>query len=122
MLCKCKSMKVRVTGWRTDEYFRKFPKVGESNEGWSHILKCPSCNQHWLADEFDKIQSLLAVKIDNPEKVDQKEILEEHLKELLSKYGGNSKRICQFHGCNNFTVNKKAFCAECLITKQGVYE
>jgi len=121
MSCKCKKLKVRVTGWRSDKYFSKMNSVGSTDEGWREILKCNDCNQYWLVDEYDKLQSLFAFKIDNPRAIAKVEFLEIHKAFLLKAYEGESKEKCKMAGCNNNAVNSFAFCANCLI-KQGVYE
>ena len=115
-------MGVREPGWRTNEYFSAMPKVGEADQGWRSILRCPACGQYWLVDEFDKLQSLFAIKIDNPNKPGESELLEIHEQALLKKHGGESEQDCLFAGCGNKAVKGFALCAKCLITKQGVYE
>jgi hypothetical protein len=115
-------MQIRETGWRTSKYFVSMPKIGEANEGWRSILQCSECGQYWLVDEFDKAQSLFAIKIDNPNKPEESRLLEIHEQALLEKHGGESEQNCMFAGCGNKAVKDFAFCAKCLIARQAVYE
>jgi len=115
-------MEVRETGWRTSKYFSLMPQVGEADQGWCSVLQCPKCGQYWLVDEFDKAQSLFAIKIDNLNKPEESRLLEIHEQGLLKKHGGHSEQSCMFAGCGNKAVKGLAFCARCLIKRQGVYE
>jgi len=115
-------MELRVTGWCTDNYFKKMKEVGTSNNGWKKVLYCEQCGQNWLVDEYDKVQYLFAIKIDDPENLSENDYLELHKDFLLKAHNGESSQVCQMAGCNTKAVNDFAFCAECLITKQGVYE
>lgn len=96
--------------------------VGTTDDGWRAIVQCPQCHQYWLVDEYDKLQSLFAFKIDDPESIDKTKFLEIHKDFLLNKYGGESNEKCKMAGCTNHAVKGMAFCANCLVTKRGVYE
>lgn len=115
-------MEARVTGWHTDSYFSEMNVVGTTDDGWRAIVQCKECNQYWLVDEYDKLQSLFAFKIDNPAAIEEIDFLEIHKSFLLKKHGGESIEQCKMAGCGNKAVNGLAFCADCLITKHGVYE
>ena len=115
-------MKERVSGWSTDSYFKNMSVVGKRDDGWRSILQCASCGQNWLVDEYDRVQSLFAIKIDSPTDLSEEKFLRIHKKHLIERHGGESKEECRMAGCNNKAVKEMAFCAQCLITKQGVYE
>ncbi|MCJ8300148.1 MAG: hypothetical protein MJK13_14600 [Pseudomonadales bacterium] len=115
-------MEVRVTGWRSDTYFSQMKNLGVINDGWSAVLSCPICSQTWRVDEYDKIQSLFALKIDSPNDLSEAKFLGIHKSYLIKEHGGESSKICLMARCGNNAVKDFAFCADCLITKQGVYQ
>ncbi len=115
-------MEVRVTGWHSDNYFSKMELVGNVDDGWRAVLKCQQCSQYWLVDEYDKCQSLFAIKIDDPEAIESMNFIDIHERFLLKAHAGESTECCKMAGCENKAVKGLAFCAHCLITKQGVYE
>ena len=120
--CKCSKLATRITGWRTDPYFQSMNQVGSRNDGWRKFLECSCCGQCWLVDEWDKLPNLYAIKIDNPEKFSDQKFLEIHKVFLLKAHSGNSEIFCKMSNCNNKAVNDFVFCAECLISKQGIFE
>jgi hypothetical protein len=115
-------MEVRVTGWHSDKYFSQMNLVSTTDDGWRAIVQCPKCHQYWLVDEYDKLQSLFAFKIDSPDDLEETKFLDLHKAFLLKAHGGESKEGCKMAGCGNNAVNGMAFCASCLVTKRGVYE
>ena len=122
MKCRCDKKEEREIGWRTDSYFSSMEEISTINDGWRVIVVCPVCEQHWLVDEYDKVQSLYAFKIDNPDDITESKFLSVHTKYLLKAHNGESKDICRMARCNNHAVNDFVFCAKCLIQKQGVYQ
>ena len=97
--CKCHEMDIRVTGWRTDDYFKKMKSIGSKDDGWRTIVLCDFCRQYWLVDEYDKLQYLYAFKIDNPEDINDDKIFELHKLFLLKTHGGESVQYCQMASC-----------------------
>jgi len=122
MKCRCEKMEERVTGWCSDSYFSQLNQVSTIDGGWRKVLSCPVCSQAWLTDEYDKVQSLFALKIDSPQDIDASKFLDIHIRFLLKEHGGESSETCLMAGCENKAVNDYAFCAMCLIEKQGVYQ
>jgi hypothetical protein len=115
-------MDVRVTGWKSDSYFSKMESVSTIDDGWRVIASCPICSQNWLVDEYDKVQNLYAIKIDDPNDASKLNFLAIHKKCLIEAHDGESTSKCLIAGCENKSVNDFVYCAECLIEKQGVYE
>ncbi len=122
MKCKCKKMRIRTPGYRSDSNFDKFPEIKKVDEGWRSILQCPNCDQYWLVDEFDKVQHLWAIKVDHPDKPEEKDLFELHKTSLEKSRGGYSQEQCRMAECNNAALNNSAYCADCCIIKHGVYE
>ena len=96
--------------------------VGTTEDGWRAVVQCSKCQQYWRVDEYDKCQSLFAIKIDDPENLEKTDFLEIHKTFLLKSHGGESDENCKMAGCGYKAVKGVVFCASCLITKQGVYE
>ncbi len=115
-------MEDRVTGWRSDSYFSQMGSIDEINDGWRKVLSCPECSQVWLVDEYDKVQSLFALKIDSPDDLSESKFLDIHKRFLIKEHGGETRETCLMAHCENRAVKDFAFCACCLITKQGVYQ
>ena len=121
MKCNCSKMKERVHGYREDSYFRHFDEIGQADQGWRVILKCPHCSQLWLVDVFDKVQSLFALKIDRPSD-SEKSFFEVHKKYLIETKSGYSHKKCMMADCENNALKELVYCPECAIKKRGIYE
>jgi len=115
-------MDERVTGWRSDKYFSNMESVSKIDDGWRVVVSCSVCFQTWLVDEYDKVQYLFAIKIDDPTDTSSAKFLEIHKRFLTKAHDGETEEVCKMSGCENNTVNDFAFCAKCLIQKQGVYQ
>jgi hypothetical protein len=114
-------MKERVSGYREDHYFKRFNEIGRADNDWRVILQCPECNQLWLVDVFDKVQSLFAFKIDSP-KDTERSFFAVHKKYLIESRGGYSQKKCVMAGCENRGLMELVYCPECAINKLGIYE
>lgn len=119
--CKCSSKNPRVIGWSSAKPFKNMAKVKTVDDGFRVIVKCNKCGQHWLVDEFDKVSSLFAIKIDSPNKPDDSDLFGVHEKSLIDEYGLSTTQ-CHFAGCNNMALASKSICASCSIDKMGCYE
>ncbi len=114
-------MKERVPGYREDGYFSRLEEIGRADQGWRVILQCPDCNQLWLVDFFDKVQSLFALKLDKPSD-SEKSFFQVHKKYLIEAKGGYSKNKCMMAGCQNNALRDLVYCPDCAIKKRGIYE
>ncbi len=77
---------------------------------WVTLMECPECNQLWKVDEWDKFQTLYAVKI--PEKegwqdFDNVSLIKD---KMISNRGGLTETKCMWADCNNIQVKGSAYC------------
>ena len=77
---------------------------------WVKLMECPECNQLWKVDEWDKYQTLYAVKV--PEKegwgnFDSVSLIKE---KMISNRGGLTETKCMWAGCNKMQVKGSAYC------------
>ena len=100
MKCNCANLSVRNSGYAEDNYFKNLHVLKEVTDGWRSIMKCSECNQLWLVDHFDKLQSLFAYKIDSMELPTDGEFFQIHKNELEKLKGGYSKEKCMYKTCN----------------------
>jgi hypothetical protein len=121
MSCKCSNMNPRVIGWSSSKPFKNMVKVKVVDDGFRVIVECKNCGQYWLVDEFDKVSSLFAIKIGNPNKPDEIQMFRIHEESLIHEYGVSYTQ-CHFAGCNNKALVSKAICASCSIKRMGCYE
>jgi len=78
---------------------------------WVLLMECPECKQLWKVDEWDKYQTLYAVKLPSKEdweEYDNQSLIEER---IVKNRGGFEKASCMMAKCNNNQVKGSAFCA-----------
>lgn len=82
---------------------------------WANIMKCPSCQQYWFLDEWDKYQIQLAIKVATKvAKWDSLDLEEERKKFLLVSRGGLSGDKCVWAGCSGKCVRDTVYCIDHL--------
>jgi hypothetical protein len=91
-----------------------FPGFQHVDAGfWRALLRCPVCGQLWVADEWEKYQIQLAVKIADAESWS---VLDEaQCKEYLAQSRGeNAAARCMWNGCDKSQLNGSAYCVDHL--------
>ena len=81
---------------------------------WVKLMECPDCAQLWKVDEWDKLQTLYAVKIsekENWERFDSIPLIKE---KMVLNRGGLIETECMWAGCNNMQIKGSAYCVNHL--------
>src|SRR5271163_1470547 len=102
MPCVCAKLSRIMDLSRSDSYANDFQQmkmpVVEAAE-WKKLFRCDSCGQHWIVDNWDKLQSQFTIKIDDPtrwKEFDRTQLVKEYRVEL---HGGVSGEECMWAGC-----------------------
>jgi hypothetical protein len=77
---------------------------------WVKLMQCPACGQYWRADEWDKYQTLYALKLDSPsnwQEVDVEPLIKER---MLQNHGGLDATTCLAKDCKLHALNGRAYC------------
>lgn len=81
-------------------------------DNWVKLLKCQKCGQLWRTDEWDKYQTLYALKLNSPtswEKVDMEPLIKER---MVENHGGLDSNICLAKECKLHTLKGRAYCVD----------
>jgi hypothetical protein len=121
-MCKCDSLPEFLKADTTNSYFKDFTRIDVKEDAWVKLIKYSDCGQFWQIDEWDKYQTGLAIKIQDPKvwkHFDDKKI---KLEFLVQNRGGLSGTKCAWQGCNNKAINGLAFCPSCAYEKVKLRE
>jgi hypothetical protein len=67
---------------------------------WMMLAECPTCEQHWSVDEWDKHGSRAVIRIPDPSRWRDLADADHHRKDLLlRKRGGVTSGQCTWTGC-----------------------
>lgn len=110
-MCNCneQDILVDITDNHTD-FKNQMETLAHGN--WVLLMECPKCQQLWKVDEWDKYQTLYAIKIssqENWEEIDSRSLIEER---IIKNRGGLVAEGCMIAECNNNQVKGSAFCAK----------
>ncbi|MFZ6749047.1 hypothetical protein [Undibacterium sp. Ren11W] len=81
---------------------------------WVKLMQCSECLQYWKLDEWDKYQTLYAVKIqnkDNWEKYDGTSLIKAR---IIQNRGGLESVQCLWENCGLNAVRASAYCVDHL--------
>lgn len=79
---------------------------------WVKLLQCPECGQLWRTDEWDKYQTLYALKLRSPEGWESTD-LESLIKErMVENHGGGATSPCLARDCKRFALKGRAYCVD----------
>ncbi len=110
-MCNCNEQNLLVDITESHNTFKnKLNTITLGN--WALLMECPECKQLWKVDEWDKYQTLYAVKISSQEKweeFDSQSLIEE---KIIKNRGGIEKAGCMKANCNINQVKGSAFCAK----------
>lgn len=112
MRCDCgKKPAVHRVNGTIRQLYPEFEHLSAGN--WKSLLRCPSCSQLWAVDEWDKYQTQLAVKVENPDRWQDDD--EAHRKTfLIQSKGGLASEPCMWAGCAKLRVKDTAYCVDHL--------
>jgi uncharacterized C2H2 Zn-finger protein len=79
---------------------------------WIKLLQCPACGQLWRTDEWDKYQTLYALKLNTPEgwkSVDMESPIKQR---MMENHGGTDASTCLAQHCNRPALKGRAYCVD----------
>ncbi|TEW47648.1 metal-binding protein [Psychromonas algicola] len=80
---------------------------------WEKLMECSECGQLWKVSEFEKYQTLYAVKV--PDLNDWEDVGDALIKEkIVQDRGGITEQECMFSGCEHKQVKDSAYCIDHL--------
>jgi len=121
-MCKCKSLPEYFKADTSDLYFKNFQQIDWKHDAWVNLIKCPNCEQHWQIDEWDKYQTGLAIKIENPDCWKTYNDKKVRINFLIQNRGGPSDELCRWQACNNKALKGLAYCPMCAYDEIGIRE
>ena len=111
--CSCNKQQMLVDITSSHSSFKA--NLNEVEVGnWVMLMECLECNQLWKVDEWDKYQTLYAVKIQKRngwEEFDSKSMIKE---KMILNRGGLVDTKCMWAGCTKKQVVKSAYCIDHL--------
>lgn len=78
---------------------------------WIKLLQCPECAQLWRTDEWDKYETLYALKINRLEGWEEAD-MESLIKERMVENHGWDSSTCLAKECQRLALTGKAYCAD----------
>jgi len=120
--CKCKRLPEYFKADTSDPDFSKFQQIDWKKDAWVKLIQCPDCGQHWQLDQWDKYQSGLAVKIEEPDRWRQFCDKIFRIPHLVQSRGGLSQQTFAWHGCENKALMGLAYCPLCAYERSGLRE
>jgi len=79
---------------------------------WIKLLQCLDCGQFWRTDEWDKYQTLYALKLSSPkgwESVDIKSLI---IERMVENHGGLDASFCLAKNCKLQALKGRAYCGQ----------
>lgn len=113
MKCSCAQQDALVD--ITDGYPRfaeRFDLVATGN--WVKLMRCPTCGQLWKVDEWDKYQTLYALKIAHQEFWESADATSLVKDRMVQNRGGLSDDKCMWQHCKLKAVRGSAYCVNHL--------
>jgi hypothetical protein len=110
--CNCSKNKWFTYGHLGMSPYDQMKTIGIDESGWRKYVQCCICNQIWLVDEFDKLQYLFAIKVDEKLNKEQYEkiIIRLRYEVLCERFGGESIEVCSWYQCKNKALNGLKIC------------
>jgi hypothetical protein len=94
------------------------PAIGRFDEletgDWVRLVRCPSCQQLWSVDEWDKYQTQFAVRIPQREGWREFDTTPFRRQYLVQARGGLTPERCIWQGCEQRRVQGVVYCANHL--------
>ncbi len=84
--------------------------VDRKDEGWVKLGKCRVCGQYWQLDEWDKYQTICAIKVDAPDDWKNYDDKPDRIQLLINSRNGLSEEECVMAGCKNKALKSLAYC------------
>lgn len=113
MSCCCRQQETIVDV--TKDYSGFVSKLGALEFGdWVKLMRCPECGQLWKVDEWDKYQTLYALKVPSNEgwkKIDSTPLIKER---MVRNRGGLESSKCMWDQCSLNAVKGSAYCVNHL--------
>ena len=80
---------------------------------WEKLMECSECGQLWKVNEFEKYQTLYAVKVPNLN--DWENVGNALIKEkIVQDRGVITEQECMYSGCTHQQVKDSAYCIDHL--------
>lgn len=79
---------------------------------WIKLMQCPACEQHWRVDEWDKYQTLYALKLASPtgwQQIDTAPVIKQR---MLENHHGVDHVTCLAAGCALLALKGRAYCVD----------
>lgn len=109
LMCNCKEQSELVDITKNHNAFQKnLKEVALGN--WVKLMECPECSQLWKVDEWDKYQTLYAVKVPVKEDWENFDSVSLIKQKMVSNRGGLTETECMWAGCNKKQVKGSAYC------------
>jgi hypothetical protein len=99
-------------GRRPNRLKRTLVEVGLKAEEWVRLFKCSACGQHWQLDEWDRYQTVCAIKIEDATGWRTFSDRSVRIGFLVDSRGGLSEGPCAMARCGGQALKSLAYCPE----------
>jgi hypothetical protein len=89
---------------------KRLTEVEVKSDGWVKLCQCRACGQYWQLDEWDKYQTLCAIKISDPANWQTYDDQPDRARLLIESRGGLSEEECVMARCQNKALKSLAYC------------
>lgn len=79
---------------------------------WVKLLQCTSCGQLWRTDEWDKYQTLYALKLSSPEGWESTDMESLIKVRMVENHEGVNASLCLTKDCKQFALKGRAYCVD----------
>ncbi|PSJ48303.1 metal-binding protein [Zobellella taiwanensis] len=112
-MCKCESFGILVEISNSySEFTNNLEPISYGN--WVKLMKCSKCSQLWVVEEWDKYQSIHAVKIGSELNWESFDYSSQIKEKMIENRGGLGTSRCLHVGCSNMQVKTSAYCIQHL--------
>ena len=99
--------------------FADMSEVSTAAEGWTFLVQCEVCSQHWQVDRADRLGSPMALKVARAsgwpfdDTAARKRL-------LFAIKGGVASEVCGWKGCSELALRGLAYCVDCAYDRAGI--
>ena len=119
--CDCLSLPAAISLWRiTSGWLDHLEKIDQLT--WFTLQKCRVCGQLWQLDLIDRLQTNLAIKVENSYDWIKFDDTPARIHYPIYSRSGLSKETCILQSCNNFALRTLAYCPHHAYFYAGLRE
>jgi hypothetical protein len=108
--CECKRLPNIFNTERIFNGLKNRVKIVDIKNNWIKLGRCSVCGQFWQLDEWDKYQTICAIKINDPANWQTFDDEPDRVQLLINSRGGLSDKECVKANCRDTALKSLAYC------------